>query len=278
VVEKVVLRPRAGTFYSVDVLNPDVIRYRGKFLLFFSGNSSETNAGDWRTGVAVAGRPEGPYRIDRRFRARFYNGGTALLGRRLVHAANVPGRREPVLYTSLSGRRWREVSAMPVSDAPSWRFWQSDLYLRPRGAGVDAYFAGRPGPSGADLGSVHYEKGRWGNFTRALQRDRQGWDAEDLGEPAVFRAGGTMYMLYGGFTFPGDRRHIGLARWTPNGWVRCGDQPLIAAGGRYSRMNAIDPEPLVIGKRLYVYLGGGQRSSLGGNMGGVILLKTYRLP
>ena len=229
------LKPRGGTFYSVDVLNPDVVRYRRKFLLFFSGNRSETNAGDWRTGVAAAVRPEGPYRVDPTLSARFYNGGTALLNGRLFHAANVPGRREPVLYTSLSGRRWREVSAMPAPDAPSWRFWQSDLYLQPRGAGLDAYFAGRPGPSGADLGSVRYENGRWGNVKQALHRDGHGWDAEDLGEPAVFRAGGRRFMLYGGFTFPGDRRHIGLARWTRRGWVRCGSGPFITSGGRYSR-------------------------------------------
>ena len=43
-------------------------------------------------------------------------------------------------------------------------------------------------------------------------------------------------------------------------------------------VNVIDPEPLVIGKRLYVYFGGGKTSSLGGNMSGVILLRTYRLP
>jgi hypothetical protein len=275
--EKVVLRPRGGTFYAVDVLNPDVVRYRGRFLLFFSGNSAETNAGEWHTGVAVATSPEGPYSVDRRLRARFYNGGTAVVNGRLVHAANVPGRREPVLYTSVSGRRWREVSAMPAPETPGWRFWQSDLYLYSRGAGVDAYFAGRPGPSGADLGQVHYEKGRWGKFTRTLQRDGQGWDAEDLGEPAVFQTGERRYMLYGAFTFPGDRRHIGLARLTRTGWVRCGNRPFIAAGGQYSRVKAIDPEPLVVGNRLYVYFGGGQRSSLGGNMGGMILLRTYRL-
>src|SRR5262245_18950822 len=90
--ERVVMRPKAGTFYSVDVLNPDVVRRPGRYLLFFSGNSAHSEEGDWRTGVATGTRPEGPYRFDPRLHERFFNCGTALVKGRFFHAANVPER------------------------------------------------------------------------------------------------------------------------------------------------------------------------------------------
>ena len=275
--EQVVLRPRTGTFYSVDVLNPDVVRFRGEYLLFFSGNSARIDAGEWRTGLAASPSPKGPFLVDRRVRKSFFNGGTVVKRGSLLHAANVPGRREAILFKSASGRAWREAGAMPAPQEPSWRFWPSDLYLRSRGLGLDAWFAGRPAPEGADIGFARYESGRWSGFARVLRRDPANWDGADLGEPAVFRVGGRAYMLYVGQGGAGRSRQIGLARREPGGWRRCSDRPFIPIGGR-ARLNAIDPEPLVLGKRLYVYYGAGQTASQGGNMSGVILLRTYRLP
>jgi hypothetical protein len=45
------LAPRAGTFYSVDALNPDVVVFHGRYLMYFSGNDRHTEAGNWRTGL-----------------------------------------------------------------------------------------------------------------------------------------------------------------------------------------------------------------------------------
>lgn len=275
--ERVLLRPRAGTFYSVDALNPDVVRRGGRYFLYFSGNSARTSAGRWGTGMAVASSPLGPYRVSRRMLERFYNGGTAVVGRQLFQGATEPQFAGPALYRSGDGYRWKQVGLMPAPPSPSWRSFQSDLSLASRDGGLDVYFAGRPAASGADLGVARYERGRWGSFRRVLSRGTGTWDSLDLGEPATFRARGRTYMVYGGLGGHGQPRHVGLAYRSPAGWRRCGSAPFIKAGGREYRANAVDPEPLVVGQRLHVFFAGGQVASLGGAMDGVILVRTYRL-
>jgi hypothetical protein len=85
-------------------------------------------------------------------------------------------------------------------------------------------------------------------------------------------------MLYGGLGGHGEPRHIGLARLTRKGWRRCGREPFISAGRRWYVRNAIDPEPQIVGDKLFVYFGGGVFPSLGGDMRGTIGLRVYRLP
>ena len=198
----------------------------------------------------------------------------------------VPARRNattagsgPVslIYKSRDGRIFRPWRLLPDHDKPGWRRWQSDLYLVRRRVGFDVYYAGRPGPSGADLGVGRHRNGRWSHFVRILERAPGRWDGVDLGEPAVFRLRGGSYMLYVGLGRHGGSRQIGLARWTGARWERCRTSPLIPAGGTNAPKNAIDPEPLVRGDHLYVYFGGGRTVSLGGNMDGAIVLRTYRL-
>jgi hypothetical protein len=271
IAEHVVLEPRAGTFYSVDTLNPDVVRWRGRYLLFFSGNQVATDAGMWATGVAVADRPQGPYRILRQV-GDFYNGGTARWKGQLWHGAS-DRNGDPVLLRSRDGVRWSAVG--PVPQDAAWRAITSDLYLRPSTDKLRIYFAGRPGAAGADIGTAVYAEGRWQDFDMALERT-DGWDRRDLGEPAVFTLGGRNLMLYAGLGEDGDARHIGLAYRNGGAWRRCAG-PLISAGGELYRQNAIDPEPLVVGSRLYLFFGGGDRPSLGGNMGGRILVRVYDL-
>jgi predicted GH43/DUF377 family glycosyl hydrolase len=271
--ERVVLEPRNETFYSVDVLNPDLVRYKGRYLLFFSGNDQHTEGGHWHTGVALSDSPLGPFRVAPRVKARFYNGGTTVADGRLYQAASIPEDHNPRLYTSTDARRWREIARMPGGSEGSWRAWQSDMHLQP---GLEAYWAGRAGPGGADIGISRYQRGRWTGFERAVRRGPAGsWDHMDLGEPAVFAVKRRTFMLYGGLGSSGQARQIGLAAKTSQGWKKCG--LAIAAGRRWYRQNAIDPEPLVAGDRLYVYFGGGQRPSLGADMDGRIGVRVYDL-
>ena len=50
VAERILVAPRAATWYSVDALNPDVVRWRHRYWLFFSGNEARTATGGpaWR--------------------------------------------------------------------------------------------------------------------------------------------------------------------------------------------------------------------------------------
>ena len=228
--ERVVLRPRSGTFYSIDVLNPDVIRWRDGYLMFFSGNRAATDAGVWATGVAVAERPEGPYRVLQRV-GDFYNGGTARWRRQLWHGAS-DRDGAPILLRSSDGLAWRKVAGLPENQA--WRAITSDLYARSVGERLRVYFAGRSGATGADLGSVTYlGRRRWHGFRKVMRREN-GWDRLDLGEPAVFSLQGRQLMLYGGLGENGEPRHVGLAYKDGSAWRRC-PGPLTARASRFTR-------------------------------------------
>ncbi|MGB2953034.1 MAG: hypothetical protein WBB74_06550 [Gaiellaceae bacterium] len=279
VAERVLVAPRPKTFYAVDALNPDVIRWRGRYVLLFSGNAANLDAGDWYTGLADSRRPLGPFRVEPRVRLPFFNGGSTVWRNRLYTGVTLRASGQPALFESPDARHWHEIARMPVLSGPSWRARQSDLSLDWTPKRRRVYFAGRPGPSGADIGVASYLGGRrWGAFRIALRR-QPGWDSFDLGEPTVFRWRGTQYMLYAGLGLDFRAREIGLAVETNSGWQRCGRGPLIQARpGSWYAANAIDPSPLVIGNRLYVYFGGGRRLSLGGNMNGTIGVRVYRLP
>jgi hypothetical protein len=275
--QSVVLRPRAGTFYAADALNPDVVRFRGRYLLYFSGNRSAADPdrpASWHTGVAVAARPRGPFRVVARVRLPFLNGGTIVDGRRLLQAASENLRSAPVVYSSRDGMRWDPLVQLPQPSGANWRRLESDFSLVRRRGGFDAYFAGRMG-RGADIGVAHYRGGKWTGFRRLLRRVVGAWDGFDLGEPAFFRAHGHSYLLYVGMPAEGKPRQIGLAYLSGHRWRRCG-QPFIRVAPAYPG-NAIDPEPFIVGDRLYVFFGGGSSPSITGGMRGRILLRTYRL-
>jgi hypothetical protein len=183
----------------------------------------------------------------------------------------------PRFATSTDARRWREFTALPAGARGDWNRYPSDVSLERTTGGFEAYFAGRPGRSGADLGVAYYRGGRWSEPQRILVRAPGWWDGLDLGEPATFEAFGRRYMLYGGLRFSGEPRQIGLAVLAGGRWRRCGAEPLIAAGDGWYSHNAIDPEPHVRGDALYVYFGGGRRAGLGGNLDGTLGVRVYRL-
>jgi hypothetical protein len=273
----ILLAPRAGTFYSQDVLNPDVVKRGNVFHLFFSGNQAATDAGDWRTGVAVSHNPLGGFRVLPQMQAEFLNGGTRVIGKAFVQFATPLDFSQPALYKSRDLTHWQRGTQMPAGAAGSWNALQSDPFYDQSGR---VYFAARPGPGGADIGVRRYlGHGRWGNAELVFRRGVPGtWDSLDLGEPAIFRFGKQRFMLYVGLGDYGGARQIGLARLTRQGWKRVGRRPLIAAGTTaWNAQNAIDPSPLVVGSKLYVYYAGGRRPSLGGNMRGTIGIRVFNL-
>jgi hypothetical protein len=280
VAERALVDPHARTFYSRDTLNPDLVRVPGGYRLYFSGNKEASQAGYWQTGLAVGDSPLGPFGIQPRVRFQFLNGGTVWDGRHYYHAANatvsVGGSGPGALYRSRDGRHWRKLVDVPGPPRPAWDALRSDFYLVRRANGLDIYFAGRPGPSGADLGLLRYRHGRFlPGSELILARRWPQWDGLDLGEPAFFRARGRSYLLYAALAENRGPRRIGLAYRTNAGWRRC-QRPFVNLSPRYPR-NAIDPEPLVENGRLYLYFGGGVAPSLGGNMRGTIWVRVYHM-
>ena len=129
IAERVLIWPAPDSFYSSHALNPDVVRWRGRYYLFFSGNTVKSPHGVWRTGLAVSRHPAGPFRVTRAPASQFLNGGTIRFSGAFLQAANAWTGLAPVFYRSRNGRAWKRIFQMPVPQPPSWRYWQSDLYL-----------------------------------------------------------------------------------------------------------------------------------------------------
>src|SRR4029077_2501170 len=110
---RLLLAPRPGTFYSVDALNPDVVAFRGHYLMYFSGNDSHTADGNWRTGLAVASSPMGPFRIRASLKGNYLNGGTAVWRGRLWHVVEDNPSIRGELANSSDGIAWRHESFLP---------------------------------------------------------------------------------------------------------------------------------------------------------------------
>jgi hypothetical protein len=274
VAERPLLRPRPATFYAVDALNPDVVRRGPRWWMFFSGNRVHTPQGDWRTAAAVSASATGPF-VPLTAPRPWFNGGTVVWRGRFWQAHE---RREggAELASSADGVHWRIRGRLPAFGGAS----AHDLSLEAAPDRLVAYMLLRPPGNGlfGTLGRAEWRDGRWSRVATILTPSALPWEGLDLGEPAPFRAAGRHYLLYTG-TAPGSaRRSIGLAREVaPGRWVRCSRRPFISAGASWARAVAIDPSPVVAGRCLYVYYGGGSGTSIASDLGGAIGVRTYRL-
>jgi hypothetical protein len=269
------LQPRPRSFYSVDALNPDVVTYHGRYLMYFSGNSLPSAIRPrWATGLAVASGPMGPFRVDSRFRGRYLNGGTTLWRGRLWHLVEVVQGTVNELADSVDGRTWHHVAWLPTFSSDGVKVAGADFSLFvERGELVASMFLVHTQPLGSafSLGRVRFDGRRWHGFETALRRDASlSYEAYDVGEPDVFdTATGKTAMLYGA-TAADKVRSIAMAVPREGRWVRCADNPVIRAGAPWAPTIAIDPSVLRTGSLTYVYYGGASNTGLGSDLGGAI--------
>jgi hypothetical protein len=278
--ERALLLPRPGSFYSIDALSPDIVKWHGRYLLYFSGNDTHGPIGRWHTGVAVSRYALGPFRVVDGFVMPFLNGGTVAWRGRLWQAT---GRSWQYPYGDLlvsrDGFRWRKIAAVPQVVGPY--VLTADLSLQVLGDRLRLYAIGRR--EGIELASriinLDYAHGRWTNLRTLLYPGAFPWEAIDLGEPAVFTWRGQTGLLYTG-TAVNNARSTGLAlKSRSGGWRRCSPRPLIAAGAsRWGSGVSIDAVGLVDRLGLYVYYGAGDGLSLSSDLGGGIGVRVYRLP
>ena len=91
------------------------------------------------------------------------------------------------------------------------------------------------------------------------------WASADLGEPATFSVAGSHHLLFVGLAEPSLTRSIGLASESTTGWTVCSDTPATPNGAHWGPASSIDPSPLIVGNRLYLYYGATRTNGFGAN-------------
>lgn len=277
--ERALIRPREGTGYSVDALNPDVVRRGGTYHLYFSGNQAEEDTGEWHTYFATSRSPTGPFRVTD-WEGDSVNGGTAVWRGRLYQARTLNDGGAD-LAVSDDGSDWRTVTSIPQDGVPGTPYrLTADYALERAGPGLRLWFLGRSDPGGFSGAAASLDlRGReWANPATAIEPGTEPWEDADIGEPYAFTLRGRHYLLYTATSAATTVRSIGLAVQGANGeWRRCGREPVIRPGAPWGSVVSIDPSALVVGDRLHIYYGGGSNKSIGANLDGAIGVRTYRV-
>jgi hypothetical protein len=285
--ERQLLAPHPRTFYSVDVLNPDVVAYRGRYFMYFSGNDRHIAKGDWRTGIAVATSPTGPFRVQGNLRANYLNGGTTVWQGLLWHLVEDKPVEGPDIRSELAwssdGIHWHHRTYLPGFTTDGVTYRGADFFLEPKGSQLGVYMLAVPpgGGIGRSLAFASYADEHWSDFhilvdIRAVAA--LNWASADLGEPATFYVGKKHYLLFVGLARNDLTRSIGLMSELKTGWDLCSDSPATPNSAPWGPASSIDPSPLTVGKRLYIYYGATRTAGFPSNLGGSVVVRSFNEP
>jgi predicted GH43/DUF377 family glycosyl hydrolase len=282
--EPVLLRGGPGEWDAVDVLNPSVIRQGDAYYNFFSGYDGKA----WHTGLAVSGdgvtwHKEG--RILSPDAGTWEGGAMAANGSAIADESGILyyyQAGEPFqigLARSRNGHQWQRNGAPVLARGPygSWdERGVADPYVIRAGRGYYMFYLGmdrarrqRLGVAASDDGVSWYklrgnpilELGEYGAF-----------DANGLGEPAVWVSRGYYWMLYTGRD-AGEMRRLGLARSRDG--VRWQKLPMVIAGEQAWDSKVIcDPAVITNRDQVTVWFGGGDVAHPDQNIDGQIGIAT----
>ncbi len=280
--QPVIERGAAGDWDAVDVLNPAVVRLQERYLNLYSGFDGKT----WRTGLAVSddgmrwrkkGRVLSPEGWEGSYIAA--NGAAVVRGNRIFYWYQAGPRQETriALAYSADGVRWEKMPAPVLGPGPrgSWdETAVGDPYVLACGEWLYLFYLGQNRRGSQRLGLARSRDGaHWQKEHRnpLLAGGGPGtFDERGVGEPAVFRAGGKLHMLYVG-RGGDERREIGWAQSTDGvDWKKADRAPRLVGGSEWSRAVVCDPEIMAAAGRLQVLFGAGGRASPDENLDGVI--------
>lgn len=276
----------AGGWDSVDVLNPAIVKRHGVYHNFYSGFDGKT----WHTGLAVSADGVGWSRLGRILSPEAWEGtAIAANGSALVvngafwywYQAGEPPRL--ALARSADGRRWKKVAAPVLETGPrgSWdeRGVADPYVIRVEGL-FYLFYLGQDRARRQRLGVARSVDGvRWEKLRAnpILGLGSAGaFDENGVGEPAVWSARGSYWMLYTGRD-RAERRRLGLARSIDGiRWRRVSEAPVLAGTGWFSQV-VCDPEVEVTDAGARVWFGGGDVAHPAENIHGRIGLAVLRM-
>ncbi len=274
-----------GAWDSVDVLNPSVVRFGGRYLNFYSGFDGRT----WSTGLATsddgvswekhAGNPVfGP---DRRWEGSYIaaNGATLVRGDDLLHWYQAGPRNQTRIgfAHSRDGIAWEHLSEPVLRYGPAGAWDDSGLgdpFTLACGDWIYLYYLGQNRFGAQRLGVARSRDGvRWqkSHANPLLEPGGAGdFDERGLGEPAVFFAEGWFWMLYTGRDAE-ERRRLGWAQSRDGvSWRKVSRPGLIEGRQSWNAAVVCDPEVFIGQGRLRILFGGGDRPSPDENLNGRI--------
>lgn len=287
--EPVLRNGAPGEWDGVDALNPSVVRTASGYLNFYSGYDGKT----WHTGLASSADGLAWTKHGRTFSPDpgTWEGDYIAANGSVVEVAGefwhyYQGGRMPRigLARSADGLRWtrRGDPVLPAGPRGSWdERGVADPYVVRFGPAFYMYYLGQDRARRQRLGlarsadGVHWQKLRTNPI---LELGEPGaFDATGLGEPAVWQAGTSYWMLYTARD-ASEVRRLGLAR-SQDGvrWTRVGDGPAVSGAEPWNAKVVCDPSVLAAGEIARVWFGGGNRAEPAENLDGHIGFATLAL-
>lgn len=262
-----------GGWDRVDVLNPSVIDYQGQLWNYYSGFDGHS----WHTGLATSPDGFSWRRLGKVLSAEgdsiAANGAAIVQGGEIFYYYQTGNTAQIALARSSDGRNFRR-DPEPVLKLGPYGSWDergvADPYIIRQNNRLYLYYEGMDRAHRQRLGVAVSGDG----LTWSKLRDNpilelgESMDARGLGEPAVWSAYGSYWMLYTGRD-RAELRRLGLAQsadgvhWRKQALVIAGDQP-------WDSKVICDPTVIVESNRVRVWFGGGDIASPDQNLHGQI--------
>jgi predicted GH43/DUF377 family glycosyl hydrolase len=278
--DPVLTRDAAGEWDAVDVLNPSVIRQGDAYYNFFSGYDGKA----WHTGLAVSGdgitwhkeaKILSPDPGTWEGSSIAANGSAITDESGILYYYQAGDPPQIGLARSRNGHQWQR-NGTPVLTRGPYGSWDErglgDPYVIRFGRGYYMFYLGMDRARRQSLGVAASDDGvNWYKLrgNPILAPGAYGtFDANGVGEPAVWASRGYYWMLFTGRD-GGEMRRLALARsrdgvhWDKLPMVIAGDQP-------WDSKVICDPSVIVNGNRVTVWFGGGDVAHPAQNIHGQI--------
>jgi predicted GH43/DUF377 family glycosyl hydrolase len=285
-----VISPQSNTIWeSSDVLNPSVVRFKGQYWNLYSGFDGKT----WRTGSATS-MDGSQWRRRKAFltpepkswEADDYiaaNGAAIVFQNQLLYFYQAGKSPQIGLAKSKDGDTWTKVEqpVLPKGPRGSWdELAVADPYVIQVDGTLYLYYLGMDRAKRQRLGVAKSADGvRWTKLRTnpVLELGTfNTFDANGLGEPAVWAQHGRYWMLYTGRA-KNEVRALGLAESADGVHWKKRDNFVIRGEADWNRQVLCDPTVEVQGDQVRVWFGGGDQAKPDERINGKIGVATLTL-